>query len=73
MYSHIIKAAKEMGCTSIKAEYIRTKKNKMVETFYDSLGFESLGAKERDRELVKYYSTDKFDYIPTYYIEEEEL
>ena len=73
MYSHIVKSALEMGCTSIRAEYIRTKKNKMVECFYESLGFELLNIKETDQGLIKYYSTDRFDIIPTHYIEEEEL
>jgi len=37
--NEVVKAAKEMGCDKIVGEYIATKKNKMVEKFYPSLGF----------------------------------
>ena len=42
MFNAIIDAVKEMGCSEVKAEYIRTKKNSMVSTFYETLGFENI-------------------------------
>lgn len=71
MFEHIVKAALEMGCTSIKAQYIRTKKNKMVENFYESLGFNLLEIKQNDNELIKYYLRDNLNIKLEYYIEEE--
>lgn len=73
MYEHIIKSALEMGCTSISAEYIRTKKNKMVENFYESIGFNLLSTREDNGKFIKKYSKSNLDDKPVYYIEEEVL
>ena len=45
-FDYICDVAKENGCSSIIGEYIPSKKNNMVSTFYDSLGFKNLD--ERD-------------------------
>ena len=39
-FSHVVKAAKDMGCSRIKGEYIPTEKNRMVKDFYSTLGFD---------------------------------
>ena len=66
-FAGIIRAAKEMGCTSITGEYIKSKKNSMVSEFYDSLGFECIEAKDNSKEY-KYETEKKFD--EKYYINE---
>ncbi len=73
MYEHIIKTALEMGCTSISAEYIRTKKNKMVENFYESLGFNLWNTREDNMQFIKEYSKSNLNEKPVYYIKEEVL
>lgn len=51
MFSGIIKSAKEMGCSRLEGEYIKTKKNGMVSEFYDSIGFT---CEQDDGEKKKY-------------------
>lgn len=41
-FNAVAAAAAEMGCERIVGEYIPTKKNKMVEKFYQGLGFEEI-------------------------------
>lgn len=70
MFEGIINAANEMGCTSLRAEYIATKKNHMVEDFYDKLGFTYMGTKEAGKSYKEYFmKTLKCEL--NYYIKEE--
>lgn len=71
MYEHVLKKALEMGCSSIKAEYIKTKKNQMVESFYESLGFKLLKAEGSDQKFIKYYYTENFDFKSKHFIKEK--
>lgn len=41
--NHLVSAAGENGAKTLKAEYIPTKKNKMVEHIYEQMGFDSAG------------------------------
>lgn len=54
MFMKIIETAKEMGCTTVRGEYIPTKKNSMVSSLFESLGFAFV--KEKDE--CKEYSFD---------------
>lgn len=71
MFEGILKAATEMGCTSMKAEYIRTKKNQMVESFYESLGFDLLETKDDDSGFQKEYQLNSLNIKPVHYIKED--
>ena len=51
-FETVIEEARRMGCKRIIGEYIRTKKNSMVEGFYARLGFEPLD--DSDRVLYTY-------------------
>lgn len=41
--NHLVSAAGKNGAKTLKAEYIPTKKNKMVEHIYEQMGFDSAG------------------------------
>lgn len=41
--NHLVSAAGENGAKTLEAEYIPTKKNKMVEHIYEQMGFDSAG------------------------------
>lgn len=41
-FNAVVATAREMGCEQIIGEYIPTKKNKMVEKFYQGLGFKEI-------------------------------
>lgn len=71
MFEGILKAATEMGCISMKAEYIRTKKNQMVESFYESLGFDLLETKDDDSGFQKEYQLNSLNIKPVHYIKED--
>ena len=51
-FETVIAEARQMGCKRIVGEYIRTKKNSMVEGFYARLGFEPMD--NSDRVLYSY-------------------
>ncbi len=57
----IVGIAKETGCNSLKAEYIQTAKNHMVENIYDDMGFIETG--EGLYELKTECYIDKSTYI----------
>jgi predicted enzyme involved in methoxymalonyl-ACP biosynthesis len=42
LLEHIVQLAKNWGVERIEAEYIATKKNKMVQNFYEDLGFQKV-------------------------------
>lgn len=72
MFAAILKAAGNMGCSSIKAEYIKTRKNQMVESFYESLGFELIAEAEQENgEFRKEYILNELTVKPKYFIEED--
>ncbi|MBQ3786387.1 MAG: HAD family hydrolase [Lachnospiraceae bacterium] len=54
----VVNAAKKMGCSRLVGEYIPTPKNKMVENFYPSLGFGSLGDGKYELKLSDYEVKD---------------
>jgi HAD-superfamily phosphatase, subfamily IIIC/FkbH-like domain len=68
MFEAIIKYAKDMGCTEITAEYIKTKKNSMVSSFYDTLGLENLCEENNDGEYRKKYVLKVLDNKFIYHI-----
>ena len=68
MFDIILKFAKEWKCTSIQAEYIKTKKNHMVESFYESLGFDLLQADINGDAFKKKYSLDNLNLNIPYHI-----
>ncbi len=55
MFNAILEAARDMECTSLWGEYIQTKKNQMVATFYEDLGFSVLNEKVEGNGLRKEY------------------
>lgn len=71
MYEGILKAASEMGCKSLASEYIKTKKNQMIESFYESLGFELIETKEDGGDFRKEYALNKLDLKPSHFIKED--
>ncbi|MBO6148143.1 MAG: HAD-IIIC family phosphatase [Lachnospiraceae bacterium] len=46
-FREVVKEAREMGCKRLIGEYIRTKKNGMVEGLYPKLGFTALESEDR--------------------------
>ena len=56
----VVTTAKEMGCSRLIGEYIPTAKNKMVENFYPSLGFGSLGDGLFELTLEEYSKKEYF-------------
>lgn len=71
MFEGILREAQAMGCTTLKAEYIKTKKNQMVESFYETLGFELLETKQDDSDFRKEYELTDFNIKPTHFIKED--
>lgn len=71
MFERILKAVKEMECTIIRAEYIQTKKNQIVENFYESLGFELLKTKDEGNGVWKEYVLNNLNLKLTHYIKED--
>lgn len=56
--NEVVKAAAAMGCTKLVGEYIPTKKNKMVENFYPSLGFMEILEKLYGLDIAGYEDKD---------------
>ena len=71
MFELILKAAADMGCNSIRGEYIKTKKNKMVENFYDSLGFELKKTIEDESGFQKEYILNRLNLKVNHFIKED--
>ncbi|MCR1840686.1 HAD-IIIC family phosphatase [Murimonas intestini] len=67
MFNAITDNAKAWGCSSIRAEYLPTKKNKMVESFYEGFEFELTSAKNGTKE----YILNDLNNVVDCYIEEE--
>lgn len=61
-FAKIIEEAKIWGCDEIVGEYISSRKNKMVENFYDTLGFELLDEQEGVK-TYKYDLTKPYDFV----------
>lgn len=68
MFKKILELAKTRGCSCVRAEYIRTKKNAMVENFYDDLGFTAVAQEEGRTE----YLLKDFQFAGKIFIEEDE-
>ena len=71
MFAKILAIAKEHNCSRVLAEYLQTKKNKMVENYYDSLGFELESSNKVNEALVKEYSLSNLSITPEFFITEE--
>ena len=71
MFAKILAVAKEHNCSRVLAEYLQTKKNKMVENFYESLCFELKSSNKVNEVLVKEYSLTDFNISPKFFITEE--
>lgn len=71
MLEAILATARSMGCESVRAEYIQTKKNKMVESFYESLGFSLTESGQNEGVLKKEYILNDLSIQPTYFIEKD--
>lgn len=71
MLEAILKIADAMHCISIRSEYIKTKKNQMVEFFFESLGFKLLEIKQDNGEFRKEYVLDNLNIRPTHFIKED--
>ena len=71
MFAKILAVANEHNCSRVLAEYLQTKKNKMVENFYESLGFELKSSNKVNEVLVKEYSLTDFNISPKFFITEE--
>lgn len=71
MFAKILAVAKEQNCSRIIAEYLQTKKNKMVENFYESLGFELESSNKVNEALVKEYLLTNLSITPEFFITEE--
>ena len=71
MFAKILDVAKEQNCSRIIAEYLQTKKNKMVENFYESLGFELESSNKVNEALVKEYLLTNISITPEFFITEE--
>ncbi len=67
-FREIIKEAKAMGCSRLVGEYIRSRKNGMVEGLYASLGFKPLNDKNR---VMYEYDLNRDSTEELYIIEEE--
>lgn len=50
----VCKAAKEMGCTAVQGEYIKSSKNAMVKNFYTSMGFAHVSGDPEENALYAY-------------------
>lgn len=64
-FNYICDIAKEWGCSELYGEYIKSKKNFMVSTFYDSLGFECIN---QDDLIKQYLFILSNDYKTKHYI-----
>jgi FkbH-like protein len=73
MFEAVLKAAKKMQCSSIRAEYIKTKKNKLVESFYETLGFELLETKLAESNVSKEYKLNELNRKTIHFIKEVNL
>lgn len=63
-FNHVYKIAKDWGCDQLLSEYIPTAKNKMVEEFYDNLGFSLIKQEEnKEYQLPLNKLIDKVNYI----------
>ena len=71
MFAKILSIAKDHNCTTVIGEYLQTKKNKMVENFYESLGFELESSNKVNEELVKEYSLTNLSITPDFFITKE--
>ena len=71
MYEAVLKEAAKMGCVTLAAEYRRSKKNSMVENFYEELGFQVTGIYEENNEWRKEYIQKGPSNIKEYFIEED--
>lgn len=71
MFAKILAVANEHNCSRVLAEYLQTKKNKMVENYYDSLGFELESSNKVNEVLVKEYSLSNLSVTPEFFITEE--
>lgn len=71
VFDAILRCAIQMGCDEIQAEYIKTKKNTMVENFCESLGFQLTEASKSCNTLIKRYRLTELKTAGNYYIREE--
>ncbi len=71
MFCAVLKEAAKMGCTKLTAEYRKSKKNHIVEEFYEELGFQVTGIYEENGEWRKEYVLDHLENTKEYEIEEE--
>lgn len=71
MFNAVIQNAADMGCSVIAAEYIKTKKNGLVQTFYESIGFEVTKMSEQEDGEHKQYILKDLKTKYTYFIKEE--
>lgn len=71
MFEQILKTAVDMKCNLIKGEYIKTKKNQMVENFYDSLGFTLINTIKDEVELKKEYILNNLSVKVNHFIKED--
>lgn len=63
-FKNVLQISKNWGCDLIIGEYIPTVKNKMVESFYDNLGFTEI-SKAKETKTYSYDCKDEFN-ISTY-------
>lgn len=71
MFEAVQKAVADMGCSSIKGEYRKTKKNQMVENFYESLGFDLIKTMEDESGFRKEYLLNHLNIKVNHYIKED--
>lgn len=71
MFCHILKTAREWGCTVLRGEFIPTEKNGMVGTLLPELGFER-DLDYRERDAVRYRYDLRLEFRKECFIEEEE-
>lgn len=71
MFNTIIQSAADMGCSTIAAEYIKTKKNGLVQNFYESFGFTKIGMPEQEDGEHKHYKLRDLKTKYTHFIKEE--